>query len=130
MTWRKSPPQLIELFYEAVPDDPRVEPRKMFGYPCCFVNGNMFMGLHQESFIIRLKDTDREKILALPGVREFAPMPGRVMKEYAALSPKIMKDGSTLRKWIGRSLEYASSLPAKSRIHKSKSGSSPKGRKK
>jgi hypothetical protein len=32
--WRKSPDALIVLFDAALLDDPRVERRKMFGYPC------------------------------------------------------------------------------------------------
>ncbi len=33
MTWRKFPEELIQKFGELVPRDPRVEQRKMFGYP-------------------------------------------------------------------------------------------------
>jgi len=47
--WRKSPDDLIALFYAALPEDPRVERRKMFGYPCAFVGGNLFSGLHADS---------------------------------------------------------------------------------
>ena len=35
----------IERFRSAVPDDPRVEVKPMFGNLGAFVNGNMFMGL-------------------------------------------------------------------------------------
>jgi len=38
MAWRKSPEPLIQLFDEALPDDPLIERRKMFGYPCAFIN--------------------------------------------------------------------------------------------
>ena len=44
MKWTKSPPELIELFQESIPEHPQVEPRQMFGYPCCFVKGNLFPG--------------------------------------------------------------------------------------
>ncbi len=46
-TWKKSSPALIAYFDKALPDDPRVERRQMFGYPCAFVNGQLFTGLHQ-----------------------------------------------------------------------------------
>ena len=37
-TWRKSPPELIAQFKELVAVlPPDAEPRKMFGYPCVFV---------------------------------------------------------------------------------------------
>jgi hypothetical protein len=54
--WRKSPDDLIALFHAALPDDPRIERRKMFGYPCAFVGGNLFTGLHQENVIVRLAE--------------------------------------------------------------------------
>jgi hypothetical protein len=56
MKWRKTPEQLVNTFLAALPEDARVERRKMFGYPCAFVNGNMFTGLHQENLIIRLAE--------------------------------------------------------------------------
>jgi len=52
--WRKSLTQLVDLFVAVLPDQPNVERRQMFGYPCAFVNGNMFTGLHQGSLIVRL----------------------------------------------------------------------------
>ena len=53
MAWRKSSPELIAAFDAALPDDRRVQRRKMFGYPCAFTGGNMFTGLHQENLIVR-----------------------------------------------------------------------------
>jgi hypothetical protein len=46
--WRKSPDDLIARFHAALPDDPRIECRKMFGYPCAFVGGNLFTGAESE----------------------------------------------------------------------------------
>src|SRR4051794_27981579 len=100
MQWRKSSPKLIALFQESVPDDPRVEPRKMFGYPCCFVQGNLFMGLHQEHFLVRLSEKDRAAAFKV-GAKVFAPMPGRIMKEYATLPSSVLKNKAALRKWVG-----------------------------
>ncbi len=42
MAWIKAPPEMIELFAASLPLDPATERRTMFGYPCAFVNGNMF----------------------------------------------------------------------------------------
>jgi len=36
---------LVDLFTGLAPEDPQVEQKKMFGWPCCFVNGNLFAGL-------------------------------------------------------------------------------------
>ena len=67
--WRKSPDDLIALFYAALPEDPRVERRKMFGYPCAFVGGNLFTGLHQEDVIVRLAEKDRLAVIDKQGAR-------------------------------------------------------------
>jgi TfoX/Sxy family transcriptional regulator of competence genes len=114
MAWKKSPEWLVEAFAELLPDDPRVEPRKMFGYPCAFVAGNMFIGLHQDNLVLRLDDADRERFLAEHSTELFSPFPGRVMREYVVV-PHAMIRGrrDELGRWIGRSLEYAATVPPK-----------------
>jgi TfoX/Sxy family transcriptional regulator of competence genes len=113
-TWRKAPPELIAFFDQALPDDPRVERRKMFGYPCAFTSGNMFVGLHQETMVVRLGDQDRAKLLKEPGTAIFEPMPGRPMREYVAL-PAAMTAGNParVRPLVARALAFAAGLPAK-----------------
>ncbi len=111
MKWKKSPPALVALFSSVVPGAP-AEQRKMFGYPAAFVNGNLFMALHQDSFILRLS---KEQTLKLKGAKPFEPMPGRKMKEYIVAPKAVVKDESALREWVGRSLEYVSSLPGKAK---------------
>ena len=53
MKLRKSPEELVATFDEVMPGAPATK-RKMFGFPAGFVNGNMFMGLFEESMILRL----------------------------------------------------------------------------
>ncbi|HEY3056802.1 MAG TPA: TfoX/Sxy family protein [Thermoanaerobaculia bacterium] len=112
MQWKKSSPALVELFSRVVPGAP-AEKRQMFGYPAAFVNGNMFIGLHQEDFILRLPDDARADLLKKKGAHVFEPMPGRPMKEYIVAPSSLIKDEDELRRWIGRSLQYASSLQPK-----------------
>jgi TfoX/Sxy family transcriptional regulator of competence genes len=109
--WRKSPPELIDAFDAVVPGPP-AERRSMFGYPCCFVGGNMFMGLFQDQLHLRLGEGDRVKLIAL-GARVFEPMAGRPMREYVSLPPSLIADRKRLREWATRSLDYAKSIPAK-----------------
>jgi TfoX/Sxy family transcriptional regulator of competence genes len=111
--WRKSPDELIALFYAALPDDPRVECRKMFGYPCAFVTGNLFAGLHQESVIVRLAENERAAAIAEQGACMFEPIPGRPMREYIVLPDAALKGRSKLASWLQRALDYAASLPTK-----------------
>ncbi len=113
MAWTKSPESLVELFDSVLPTETGVERRQMFGYPCAFVNGNMFMGLHQQNMILRLAPDDRELFIATYGTKLFDPMGGRPMKEYPVVPDGMMDDDSLLRDWIGKSLSYAGSLPKK-----------------
>jgi TfoX/Sxy family transcriptional regulator of competence genes len=113
MKWRKSPETLVQKFSEIVPLDPRIERRKMFGYPAAFVAGNFFMGLHQEALILRLSDDDRESFLKIEGASVFEPMPGRPMREYVVVPSRMVDRQTSLAGWIRRSLEYATAIPSK-----------------
>lgn len=115
MTWDKSSQGLVELFAELAPREPGVEERKMFGWPCCFLDGNLFTGLHKESMIFRLPEGDRAEFLGQEGAAEFSPMPGRPMKEYVAAEGPLLRDKTNLAKWIARSLAYARTLPPKAK---------------
>lgn len=113
--WSKSPPALVEAFAAALPDDARVERRQMFGYPAAFANGHLFTGLHQDDLMLRLGATERAALLALPGAKPFAPMPGRVMREYAVVPAALHEDRRALRAWMRKALAYVCALPPKSR---------------
>ena len=115
MAWQKSSPELIEIFYDALPADPAIERRTMFGYPCAFTGGNMFTGLHQQNCVVRLPESKREKLLGEPGAAIFAPMKGRVMKEYVAVPDSMLTDRTLLRRWVREAFRYASSLPIKNK---------------
>lgn len=112
-TWRQSSPELIARFEAAIPDDVRVERRKMFGYPCVFTGGNMFAGLHQESLVVRLSKADRADALAKNGARIFEPMAGRQMREYVVVPEAILADRSELAAWLMKGLAFAATLPPK-----------------
>ena len=118
MKFKKSPPELIELFMSLAPLDTRVEPRTMFSYPCYFINGNLFAGLFEDSMTLRLPEADREVFLKLKGAARFEPM-GRVMREYVLVPQTMLKKKSELQKWLERALDYAASLPKKTKRKKS-----------
>ena len=110
--FRPAPEWIKELFAEALGDFPMAEQRKMFGYPCAFVNGQMFVGVFADRLMMRLSEEDRARFLKLPGAKQFEPMPGRPMKEYVEV-PKAITESAELKKWLKKSLAYAQSLPPK-----------------
>jgi len=119
MKWQKSSQGLIDLFESVMPGPPAVQ-RKMFGYPAGFVNGNMFMGLFQESMILRLPTGPREEFLKVHNAKIFEPMAGRPMREYAAVPQSVMRDKKELTAWVAKALEYGASLKPKSSAAKPK----------
>ncbi len=119
MPWKKAPQAIIDLF-DAVAPGPPAERRQMFGYPCGFVNGNMFVGVYQDTIMLRLPSAQQAEFLKQPGAAVFEPMPGKPMREYVTAPPSLLADREALRKWVEESLKYASTLSPKTARPKKK----------
>jgi TfoX/Sxy family transcriptional regulator of competence genes len=100
-----------EAFRAIVPDDARVTVRPMFGSLAAFAGGQMFMCLFADELYLRLGEADRTALLAAGG-GPLEPMPGRPMREYAAL-PGWQAPAAAAGDWTGRALAYALSLGPK-----------------
>jgi TfoX/Sxy family transcriptional regulator of competence genes len=111
MAWAKSSPRLIAAFDALVPPAP-AERKKMFGYPCAFVNGQLFMGLWQEEMMLRLAEGERVAMERIGG-KPFEPMPGKPMREYVSVPAGMVYDPVRLKPWVEKSLAFALSLPPK-----------------
>jgi TfoX/Sxy family transcriptional regulator of competence genes len=95
-----------ERFRSAIPGDPRVEVKAMFGNVGAFVNGNMFAGLFGPDLGVKLGDADREA-LAAAGGGAFGPAE-RPMGGYLSVPT-----GQDPRPWVGKALEHVAALPPK-----------------
>ena len=113
MAWKRSSEQLINLFHTTMEPFDGIDRKKMFGYPCCFCQGNMFTGLHEENWVLRLPQDARQTMIDDHKAEIFEPMPGRIMKEYVKIPLPIRGDAQALAKWITISLDYVRSLPPK-----------------
>ena len=122
--WKKSPPELVEVFEAVFPGPPAVA-RQMFGYPAGFVNGNMFMGLHQHNMVLRLPEGPRAELLAMEGAATFEPMAGRPMKEYVVVPATLLAAPEALEPWVAKALAHGASLPAKAAKAKAKPKAKP-----
>lgn len=116
--WRKAPPALVETFEALIGRFTEAELKKMFGYPAAFVNGNMALGLWQETCILKLSPDDLADFLALPGAERFEPMKGRPMKEYGQMPENLLTSEAEFLRWIKKSINYVSSLPPKIKTKK------------
>jgi hypothetical protein len=114
MKWRKSPNALVQAFDHCLPVVAGVERKAKFGYPCAFVNGHLFCGLHQDGIIVHLPEARRDALVAA-GATVFEPMPGQAMKEYVVVPTEIVQDRERLRALLGEALAHASSRVAKAK---------------
>jgi TfoX/Sxy family transcriptional regulator of competence genes len=91
---------------------PGLVEKKMFGGLAFLVNGNMSVGVHGSDLIVRIDPETSEVALKEPGARIF-DLTGRAMKGWLLVGGDGLKDSSSLKKWVRRGVDYASSLPKK-----------------
>jgi TfoX/Sxy family transcriptional regulator of competence genes len=108
-----APEELKNIFDKAMLSMPMAEKRKMFSYPCAFINGQMFTGLFRTEMFVRLSSEDRLQLLELEGAKLFEPMPGRPMREYVTVPEPMLNQASELDDWLTKAFNYAGSLPPK-----------------
>ncbi len=111
--WKKSSPELVERFKDALPKDGAIEPKSMFGYPAAFVSGNFFAGLFEESVVMRMPEAQKSKLSALAKADGFNPMGGKPMTDWWVVSAKVASTKTALAKFLGEALVLAKELPAK-----------------
>jgi TfoX/Sxy family transcriptional regulator of competence genes len=126
-SWSKISPEQATRFAAALPDEPALERRSMFGCPIAVVNGNMFTGVHSDEINVRLSEADRAQFLAdYKGARIFSPMKGMEMKEYVVVPAAVAQDAKVLAAWIRKGFAFAASLPPKkAKPKKVKAGAAP-----
>lgn len=113
MKFKKSSQELVDRFAAARPKNPEVHPKQMFGYPCCFVNGNFFTGLFEEDVVIRLPEV-KDKFPELANAQGFNPMgKGGGMRDWWVIPPAISKDAGRLATLLEAAFEEVVKLPAK-----------------
>lgn len=110
-TWKKSPPALVSRFQEALPRDPRLTPRSMFGFPAAFVAEGYFAGLHEDRVVLRLPADVLAATKALAKAERFAIMRGRPMKGWYVVPPAIAGDAKKLGALLASLLEKIADHP-------------------
>jgi len=113
MTFPKPSAGAVRVFESLVAGHPEMERRKMFGHPCTFVNGNLCIGTFYDEVFLRLSEADRRTASKLSGVRPFAPMPGRPMREYLVFPASLLHDRKVAARWVKRSADFVRGLPPK-----------------
>ena len=97
MKMKKAPGELVDLITHIM-EGVDCERRVMFGFPVYFMNRNMFAGLFEDKVFFRLSVEQRRSLESKAGpVLNLEPMPGRAMKDYWVVPPKIVSDPVKLR---------------------------------
>ncbi len=113
MKLEKPSPSLVVEFKAVQAQLRGALPRKMFGYDAAFVNGNMAVGLWQNTCVVKVSAADSAELLARGSAVPFAPNPGRVMTGWLELSEEVAHDPEELLKWSQRAVDYVMTLPPK-----------------
>ncbi len=114
MAWIKIPAEHHALFLAALPRDPRVSTKRMFGSVVAMVGGHMAAGLFARSVMVRLGAEQQAEALALDGAEPFDPMgTGRPMRDTVLLPEDVMEEEGELRRWLGLAITHSAGLPRK-----------------
>ncbi|HVO29491.1 MAG TPA: TfoX/Sxy family protein [bacterium] len=111
-TKEKPSAALIAMFERVVPEDMRVQTRKMFGFPAAFANGNMAFGLYGNDMVMKLSPDD-DAAFARAGAKPFEPWPGRSMSGWRLVPAAMLKDEKKLGPWAAKAVAHALASPSK-----------------
>lgn len=95
--WKKSSPELVARFETALPGDPRITPRKMFGYPASFLSEGFFAGLFEARVVVREPADVHAKTKTLAKAAAFHPMGGRPMEGWYSVGTLHARPVTTSR---------------------------------
>ena len=109
---------LVHLFQDLIPHAPNIAQRKMFGFLCAFVNGNLFAGISQQSLMFRLTPAHYEAFLRQEGAARLEPRPGYFSKSFVVFQDPLSVADDVLAMWMQRALAFASRMPPKEKRRK------------
>jgi TfoX N-terminal domain len=103
---------LAQRLRESLTDVSGLSEKKMFGGLAFLVAGNMCVGVIGDELVARVGPAAFPDAVTLAGARAF-DFSGRPMKGWVMVRPDGFEDDGVLGGWVGRSLEFARSLPPK-----------------
>lgn len=93
-------------------DHPAVTPRKMFGGVAYMLRGNMAVGVHKDSLMVRVPPEEHEAILGEDGVSTFS-MGEKSLRGFVLVESATVADDAVLGSWIDRGMGFAATFPPK-----------------
>lgn len=84
----------------------------MFGGTCFMLNGNMCVGVHERSLILRVGEERAAVLLQQPHVRPM-DLTGKVMRGWATVQPEAIERDEDLRRYAALARDFVGTLPPK-----------------
>jgi len=103
---------LTERVRQALRSHRSITEKKMFGSVVFLLNGNMLVGIWQQSLIVRLGLLNAEQALKKENIRAF-DVTGQPMKGWIMVEPDGLETDKKLAEWIEQSMTFVETLPAK-----------------
>ena len=103
---------IAERVRAAVADRDDIDEKPMFGGLCLLAHGNMFAGVLSDTLMLRVGPQAGEDALRRPHARVM-DFTGRPMRGYVYVDPPGFATEAQLREWVGLSLAFVDTLPAK-----------------
>ena len=88
----------------------RVTERKMFGGLAFLLGGRMCCGVLNDELVVRVGPARYKEALAQPHVRQM-DFTGKPLTGFVYVAPPRFRSKQALFKWVGRGVEFASTLP-------------------
>ena len=104
--------RLVDRLSELISDRPGVAPRRMFGGTCFMLKGNMCVGVHKDSLILRIGAAQADELLTRPEVMPM-DLTGKVMKGWVEVQSEGIREDKDLLRYAELALAFVSTLPAK-----------------
>ena len=105
---------LVTAYEAALPDDPRVERKRMFGTPCAFVNRQMFFGTFEGTLVARVGPARARALAGQPGMQVFTPSPGKVWDDYVQVDATV--DPTSFAVLAAEALAWTDALPRRAKV--------------
>jgi TfoX/Sxy family transcriptional regulator of competence genes len=89
-----------------------IEEKNMFGGVGFLLNGNLLVGVWNDSLCVRLGPDQAEEALLEPHVNEF-DITGKPMRNWILVEPEGVVEDEQLKDWIQRAVKFVGKLPKK-----------------
>jgi TfoX/Sxy family transcriptional regulator of competence genes len=103
---------LADRVRQALRNDRRIGEKKMFGGIAFLFNGNMLVGVWEQSLVVRLGPDQATTALKQPHVQQF-DVGGRPMKGWIMVEPDGLDSDQQLAHWIDKAVQFVETLPPK-----------------